>query len=159
MSAPTPVPVKSAAPAQRTSPTSVFTALQREVDRLFEDFGRQTWSPFSMADVSVKMDVVETKDGVELTAELPGMEEKDVQVTLSDRILTISGEKRAEKEEKDKNYYFSERSYGSFSRSVELPSDIEADKISAVFAKGILKVTVPTAAKPEAKKIEVKTAA
>lgn len=161
MTASAPVPVKRAAPAP-TASSSVFSALQREVDRLFDDFARTTWSPFSSNGAFgavVKMDVAETKDGIELTAELPGLEEKDVEVTLSDRMLTISGEKQADKEEKQKNYYFAERSYGAFSRSIELPADIDAGKIKAVITNGVLKVSLPRTAKAEAKKIEVKTAA
>src|SRR6185437_1720534 len=100
-----------------------------------------------------------TKDGLELTAEMPGLKEKDVQVVLSDGVLTISGEKRAEHEQKDKGYRFVERSYGSFSRSVELPDDIDPAKIKATIGDGVLKVVAPRRAKAEPQKIDIQTQA
>jgi len=138
---------------------SMFGALHREIDRLFDDFTRGGLPSFASAGATVRMDLADTKAGIELTAELPGLEEKDVQVTLTDNVLTVSGEKQAEKEEKEKNYHFIERSYGAFSRSIELPADIQADKITATMTSGVLKVVVPRAAKAEPKKIEVKPAA
>lgn len=160
MTATTPVPVKRATPAVAPRPmTNAFSALQREIDRIFDDFAHGSWPSFTAAGPSIKMDLAEAKDGLELTVELPGLQEKDVMVTVSDDILTVSGEKQAEKEEKEKNYHFVERSYGAFSRSVQLPPGVEADKIQAVIANGVLKVKVPRIAKPEPKKIEVKVAA
>ena len=105
------------------------------------------------------MDVSETDKEIEITAELPGLEEKDVQINVSDNILTIRGEKKAEKEQKDKNYRLVERSYGSFERSLELPDDVNADGIKASIDKGVLKVVVPKPAPAQSKKIEVKSAA
>ena len=90
---------------------------------------------------------------------MPGLEEKDVQINVADNVLTIRGEKKAEKEEKDKNYRLIERSYGSFERSLELPNGVNADAIRANIAKGVLKVTVPKPAPAQTKKIEVKSAA
>ena len=78
------------------------------------------------------MDLAETKDGLELTVELPGLEEKDVDVSVSDGLLTVSGEKKIESERQDKNYQFIERSYGSFSRAIALPEGVKADQIKAV---------------------------
>lgn len=155
----TPVPVKRTTPALARPAMSMFGTLQREIDRLFDDFSRGGFPSLAASGATVRMDFADTQDGIELTAELPGLQENDVQVTLSDNVLTVSGEKQAEKEEKDKNYHFIERSYGAFSRSVELPADIQADKISATISNGVLKVTVPRAAKAEPKKIEVKAAA
>ena len=94
-----------------------------------------------------------------LTAELPGMEEKNVEVTLSDDLLTIKGEKTAETEKKDKNTYLSERCYGAFQRSFVVPEGVDSDKIKAEFAKGVLTVTLPKAAPAMKKTIEVKKAA
>ena len=105
------------------------------------------------------MDVTETDKEIEITAELPGLEEKDVQVNLADNVLTIRGEKKAEKEEKDKNYRLVERSYGSFVRSLQLPDGVNANAIKASIDKGVLKVTVPKPAPAQAKKIDVKAAA
>jgi HSP20 family protein len=102
-------------------------------------------------------DVVETDKEIEITAELPGLEEKDVQIDLADNVLTIRGEKKAEKEEKDKNYRMVERSYGSFYRSLELPAGVDANAVKATITNGVLKVTVPKPQPSQAKKIEVKS--
>ena len=105
------------------------------------------------------MDVTETEKEIEITAELPGLEEKDVQINVADGVLTIRGEKKAEKEEKDKDYRLLERTYGSFSRTLELPAGVDPDTIKASIAKGVLTVTVPKPAPAEVKKVEVKAAA
>jgi HSP20 family protein len=105
------------------------------------------------------MNVTETDKEIEITAELPGLQEKDVQVNVADNVLTIKGEKKAEKEEKDTNYRLFERSYGSFSRTLDLPEGIDADAIKASISNGVLKVTVPKPAPKQVKKVEVKTAA
>ena len=137
-----------------------FMSLQREIDRLFDDFTRG-FPTFGngKSDLLPSMDVTETDKDIEITAELPGLEEKDVQINVADNLLTIRGEKKAEKEEKDKNYRLVERSYGSFERTLELPDGVNADAIKANIAKGVLKVTVPKPAPAQAKKIEVKAAA
>ncbi len=134
-----------------------FANLHRELDRMLEEFGRGLPS-FGARDLMPATDVVESDKEIEITAELPGLEEKDVQINLSDNILTIRGEKKAEKEEKDKNYRLIERSYGSFSRTLEVPSGVDANAIKATIANGVLKVTVPKPAPAQAKKIEVKSA-
>jgi HSP20 family protein len=138
-----------------------FISLQREIDRLFDDFtqGFPALSSGGTADLLPSMDVTETDKQIEITAELPGLEEKDVQVNVADNVLTIRGEKKAEKEEKDKAYRLVERSYGSFVRSLALPDGVNADTIKASIEKGVLKVTVPKPAPAQVKKIEVKTAA
>ncbi len=106
------------------------------------------------------VDVVETEKAYEVTADLPGMDEKNIEVKVADGVLTIKGEKQQEKEEKKKDYYLQERSFGSYQRSLELPEGVETDKIEASFKKGVLTVTLPK--KPEAqkstKKIEVRAA-
>jgi HSP20 family protein len=152
-----------------------FEALHREINRLFDDFDGGFWRfPFrrSMFDVdpfwrreptwetSPAMDVTETDKAYEITAELPGMSESDVEVVAANGMLTIKGEKKEEKEEKEKDYYLSERRYGSFSRRMEIPDEVDADKIEATFKKGVLTVNLPKKAeaqKPE-KKISVKAA-
>jgi len=137
-----------------------FATLQREIDRLFDDFTRG-WPTVATAESALvpSIDVTETDKEIEITAELPGIEEKDVQVNLADGVLTIRGEKKAEKEQKDKNYRLVERSYGSFERSLELPDGVDPDAIKASIAKGVLKVTVPKPAPAQVKKVEVKSAA
>jgi len=138
--------------------------LHEEVDRLFDDFGRGF--PFPRLAESFRgtvvpsVDVAETEKEVVITAELPGIDEKEVDVTLADGVLTIKGEKKAEKEEKGKNFHRIERSYGAFSRQVAVPAEVDEDKVKAEFAKGLLTVTL--AKKPSAvqsaKKITVKAA-
>jgi HSP20 family protein len=155
--------LKSLIPIGRGHPvaTGPFVSLQREIDRLFEDFTRgfPTFSGNGATGLMPSMDVTETDKEIEITAELPGLEEKDVQVNLSDNLLTIRGEKKAEKEQKDKNYRLVERSYGSFERTLELPEGVSPDAIKANIAKGVLKVTIPKPTPAQAKKIEVKSAA
>jgi HSP20 family protein len=144
----------------RSVSASPFVSLQREIDRLFDDFTRgfPTLADTGPGKLMPNIDVTETDKEIEITAELPGLEEKDVQIKLSDNLLTIRGEKKAEKEQKDKNYRIVERSFGSFERTLELPEGINADAIKANISKGILKVTVPKPAPAQSKKIEVKSA-
>ena len=141
-----------------------FLSLQREIDRLFEDFTRGFPSIPGFAGgnggaLVPNTDLTETDKEIEITAELPGLEEKDVQINLADNLLTIRGEKKAEKEEKDKNYRLVERSYGSFERTIALPEGVKAEDVKATIAKGVLTVTVSKPAPAQAKKIEVKSAA
>jgi HSP20 family protein len=143
-----------------------FTTLQREIDRLFDDFTRgwptmtRDWPTMARtSELMPSMDVTETDKEIEITAELPGLAEKDVQVNVADNVLTIKGEKKSEKEEKDKNYRMFERSYGSFSRTLDLPAGINPDTIKASLSNGVLKVTVPKPAAAQVKKVEVKAAA
>ena len=104
------------------------------------------------------IDIAESEKGYEIKAELPGMDEKGIEVKVTDGSLTIKGEKQEEKEEKEKDYYLQERRYGSFERSFELPDSVDPDKIEASFKKGVLTVTLPKKAEAQkpAKKIEVK---
>lgn len=138
-----------------------LATLQREIDRLFDGFTRgwPTLGGLATTDLLPSMDVTETDKEIEITAELPGLEEKDVEISVADNVLTIRGEKKAEKEEKDKDYRLVERTYGSFSRMLELPAGIDPDMIKANIAKGVLKVTVPKPAPASVKKVEVKAAA
>ena len=140
---------------------SPFMSLQREIDRLFDDFSRglPAFTGNGAGALMPSMDVTETDKEIEITAELPGLEEKDVQINVTDNLLTIKGEKKAEKEQKDKNYRLVERSYGSFERTLELPEGVNAEAIKANISKGVLKVTVPKPVPAQAKKIEVKSAA
>jgi HSP20 family protein len=150
-----------------------FESLRREVDRLFEDFRLGSWrSPFGRSVFDIQsfwrgergkapaVDVVEKEKAYEITAELPGMDESNIDVKFSDGTLTIKGEKRDEKEEKKKDYYLSERRYGSFQRSFGVPDGVDADKIEANFKNGVLAVTLPKTeqAQRSEKKIAIKTA-
>jgi HSP20 family protein len=146
-----------------------FENLRHEVDRLFDEFGRGSWrlpsrnlfdvEPFWRHSATAPaVDIVEREKDYQITAELPGMEEKDVELKVANGVMSIKGEKKEEKEEKEKDYYLSERRYGAFQRSFSLPRGVDADKIEAGFKKGVLTVTLPKrpeAIKPE-RKIEVK---
>ncbi|MGN6115991.1 MAG: Hsp20/alpha crystallin family protein [Nitrobacter sp.] len=131
--------------------------LQREIDRLFDGVSRGI-SGFNMTNMP-SMDISETDKTLEITAELPGLEKKDVQLNVADNLLTIRGEKKNEHEEKNKDYHLVERSYGSFSRSVELPSNVKVEDITAEMANGVLKITVQKPVSKQLKQIEIKTAA
>lgn len=124
----------------------VFRNLHREIDRVFEDFGRSFPFPGFMGEggyFTPRVNVSETDKEIQISAELPGMEEKDIDVNLSGNVLTIKGEKKYEKEEEKKDYRIMERSYGSFQRRIPLPYDIAADNIKAEFSKGVLTITLP----------------
>jgi HSP20 family protein len=103
------------------------------------------------------LDVSETKDKVVVKAEAPGIDPKEIDISLSSGILTLKGEKKKEREEKDENYHLIERSYGSFSRSVRLPTEVQEDKVKASYKDGVLTITLPKTerAKERAIKIEV----
>ncbi|OWW05412.1 molecular chaperone Hsp20 [Rhizobium sp. R72] len=149
---------------------SPFDTLRNEIDRLFDDFGPSPWRPLSRQllartqptapdwVLSPAVDVVEKDDAFEITVEIPGLDEKNIDIRLASGILTIRGEKTEEREEKEKTYHVSERHYGLFQRSFRLPDYVDADKVSAAFAKGILKVTIPKAsnAGTNDRKIEIK---
>ena len=135
-----------------------FDTLQREIDRLYEDFGRRM-PAFGALSLTPTIDVTETDKEIEITAELPGLEDKDVEVNVVDNVLTIRGEKKADRDEKSKNYQIVERSYGAFARTIELPDGVDAAAIKASIAKGVLKVTVPKPVPAKSTKVEIKSAA
>lgn len=135
-----------------------FAELQSEIDRLFDQFSRGL-PGFGSGDLVPSMDIAETDKQIEMTFELPGFEPKDVDINLADNVLTVRGEKKAEKDEKDKNRRVVERSYGSFARSVELPAGVQSADIKAAIANGVLTVTVTKPAPAASKKIEIKPAA
>ena len=143
---------------------NVFGFLQREVDRLFEEFARGL-GPMSAAAANgsllPSMEVTETDKELVITAELPGLERKDVDISLEDNVLTIRGEKKSEAspDDKNKNVHVSERSYGVFYRVLELPSGIDPSSVQATMSNGVLKITIPKPARAQPKKIEVKEAA
>jgi HSP20 family protein len=138
-----------------------FGSLFREVQRTFEDFSRRApFRTFTSDALTPKIDVVESKDAVEVTAELPGTDEENIDLTLADRVLTIRGEKKTERDEedKDKHWHVVERSYGSFSRSIPLPFDLHASQVDAKFDKGVLRIRCPKPPEVASKeqKIEIK---
>lgn len=168
-----PVEVKKAAPQPNVP--DVWRSFRGEMDRLFDrftgNFGfpslrrmfdiEPAWQPMSSFGFSAPpIDISEDDKSYKVTAELPGLDIKDIDVTVAGDTLLLKGEKRQEKEQKDKNYHFSERAYGTFQRAFELPASIDRDKIAADFSKGLLTITLPKtpAAQQQQKKIEVKSA-
>jgi HSP20 family protein len=148
----------------------LFGSLQREVDRLFDDFTRGISTTNGGNMLLPTIDVSETDKEIEVTVDLPGLERKDVEISLENDVLTIRGEKKIEsksedkdgkddKDGKQKTYHVSERSYGVFYRVIQLPPGIDPAKVQATMSKGVLKVTIPKPARSTAAKIEVKEAA
>ena len=127
-----------------------FNFLRQEIDRIFE-------SNTNVMGISPEFEIKESKDGLNVTAELPGVSEKDISVTLENRILTISGEKKSEETKEGETYYIAERSYGAFSRSIRVPYEADEKKASATFSNGVLKLTIPRSQtlKTQAHRIEV----
>lgn len=163
------VPVKTAnrgAPMSAPASWAPFETLRREIDRVFDGMtggwpfssGRPmlnaVWPRDGQWRMNPAVDVAESDKEFEITAELPGMTEKDVELTLANDSLVIKGEKKDEREEQKADYYLSERRYGSFVRAFELPAGVDVGKIEASFAKGVLKVKLPKTA--EAKNSETK---
>jgi HSP20 family protein len=165
------VPVKKVSPAPRPY-SEMFDfhpleSLRRQINSLFPDLaGHKNLSDFEPFErffsgwpAIPAVDLVEKDGEFAITAELPGLDEKNVEVKLSNGTLTISGEKKDERENKEKDYYFSERRYGAVKRAFRLPEGVDTDKIEASFDKGVLTVRLPktTEARKAEKKIEIKS--
>ena len=149
-----PVGTRRAVGSRETNP---FSLLQQEINRLFEGVTRNI--PGLAMTAMPNMDIGETDKAIEITAELPGLDKKDVELNVADNLQTIRGEKKNEREEKNNDYHLVERSYGSFSRSVELPAGVKLEDITAEIANGVLKVTVQKPAPKQTKQIEIKSVA
>ena len=141
-----------------------FTSLHREMNRMFEDFARSfdvaPWSGWEAEGFHPRTDVSETDDELLVTAEMPGLEEKDFELNLTGDLLTLKGEKRHEREEKEKGaVHRIERGYGSFQRTIQLPCEVVAEKATAEYRNGVLTVTLPKApsAQRPVQRIEVTT--
>ncbi|MGE0283871.1 MAG: Hsp20/alpha crystallin family protein [Rhizobiaceae bacterium] len=152
-------------PAASNSNTHPVATLQRDITRVFDDFWANFDRPFGLMNgffggAWPTADVSETDKAVEVVVELPGMDEKDIDVTVTDDVLTIRGEKKSETEKKEKGYFVSERNFGSFHRSIPLPAGVDTDKVDARFKKGVLTVTLPKTAEAQdkVKKISVRAA-
>lgn len=133
--------------------------LHQEIDRMFGDLmpGRAGDGGMTMAP---RIDMAETDDSIEITAELPGVDQKDLDVSVEGDVLTLKGEKKSESEEKKKDFHVVERSYGAFRRAIRLPGNVDPDKVNATFDKGVLKVSMPKPeeARQNRRRIEVKSA-
>ena len=127
--------------------------------RLFDRFLEPAWPEMpSLGEWGPTIDVTEDKEAVTVKAELPGVEQKDIDVSLREAVLTIKGDKHAEREEKDKRHHRVERSYGAFLRSIRLPAAVEADKVTATFKDGVVTITLPKAPEAKGTAISVKAA-
>jgi HSP20 family protein len=149
-------------------------ALRREVDRLFDEVGGEFWrAPFKRSLMGETMfrrelttgkapavDIAEKDNAYEVTADVPGFDDNSIEIQVSNGSLWIKGERKSEREERQKDYYLSEREFGSFQRCFRLPDGIDTDKIEATLKKGVLTVTLPKTAEGQkaAKKIEIKEA-
>jgi HSP20 family protein len=155
-----------------------LATLREEIDNIFDRFsedwpslpslfGKRWTYPIAnlerrfklpTLEITPRVDVSETDNAYEIAVELPGMTEKDIELTLSDDSLTLTGEKKIEREEKKKNYHVSERSYGSFQRTFRVPSGVDNSKVDAAYSKGVLKISLPKteAAKESKRSITVK---
>ena len=138
-------------------PFEELTSFRREMDRLWDrffserpalEFLERGWEP--------SLDISETKGDLVVKAELPGIDPKDIDISLAGDTLTIKGEKKQEKEEKEENYHRIERSYGAFSRMVKLPMSVQNDKIKASYQNGVLKITLPKSEEEKKKQIKIK---
>ena len=141
----------------RWRPFRDLISIQDEINRLFDDFFERpvtrpewteaTWCPC--------VDMSETKDNVIIKTEIPGISKDDVKVSVQDNVLTLSGEKKQEKEEKDANYHRIERNHGSFSRSFTLPASVKPDKVKATYKDGVLNITLPKSEEVKPKEIPI----
>ncbi|MFO7568299.1 MAG: Hsp20/alpha crystallin family protein [Smithellaceae bacterium] len=138
-----------------------FYALQRQMNSLFDDFFSgfdalpRSLAAGGFGGFSPSIDVKESDKEVTIHAELPGVEEKDIEVTVANDSIAIKGEKKEEKEDKGKNYYYMERSYGSFHRVIPLAAETQADKAYASFKNGVLNITLPKSDSAKARKTKV----
>ncbi|MEL6934663.1 MAG: Hsp20/alpha crystallin family protein [Pseudomonadota bacterium] len=147
----------------RSGTTPAFQSLHKEIERVFDDF-RSVFPGFDDADalddkgkIMPKLDICETDEAVEITAELPGVDEKDLDISVAGNVLTLSGTKSSKREEEEKNYKLVERSSGSFYRALPFAFDIDADTVSARFKDGVLEITMskPAELAEKTKKIKV----
>jgi HSP20 family protein len=147
-------------------PVSEIARMERDMERMFEDFFGSRWSPFrrrfwpmrrqAIAMPSIEVDLYEEKDEIVVKAELPGIGKDEVNINVSDHVLTIKGEKKKEEEVKDEDYHFLERSYGAFVRSIELPTQVQTEKTKANFKNGVLEIRLPKTEEAKKKEITVK---
>jgi HSP20 family protein len=142
-------------PFRELAPFRDFERMRKEMDRLWDSFFERgpkaepgEWYP--------SLDLAETKNDVVIKAEVPGMDPKDIDISLSNGVLTIKGEKKQEREEKEGDYHFSERSFGAFTRAVQLPTEVQSDKIEASYKNGVLKITLPKSEEAKKKQIKIK---
>jgi HSP20 family protein len=138
-------------------PATGMTALKKEMDRIFDRIWETDLpTPAAFGEWTPVIDVLEGKDELVVKVEVPGIEPKEINLTLAEQVLTINGEKKYEKEEKDEKFYRMERAMGAFSRSVRLPIPVDISKVTAVFKNGLLTVTLPKSKEVKGTAIPIK---
>ncbi|MGH7393808.1 MAG: Hsp20/alpha crystallin family protein [Candidatus Rokuibacteriota bacterium] len=138
-------------------PMREIARLEREMEEMLGRLPQWPWGDRERG-WAPAVDMIDQKDEIVLRADLPGLDEKDIEVTVHDGTLTVRGERKEEKEEKKEGYYYSERSYGTFTRTLMLPTGVDPDKVKATFSKGVLEIHLPKAKEAKGKKVEVKAA-
>lgn len=135
--------------------------LQRNIDNMYEQFFGSNFSPsrylFGDGTWDPKLDISEGRKGITIKAEIPGIEAKDFDVSIDGRLLTIKGEKKQEQKEKDETYYRVERSYGYFKRTIELPAEVDPNKVDASYKRGILEIKLRKSKESKTKRIKITT--
>jgi len=138
-------------------PFKELERIRKEMDNIWDTlFEKRPVRADGVSEWMPSLDLSETKNSYIVNAEIPGIDPKDVEISLVDNVLTIKGEKKQEKQEENENYHLIERSYGSFTRSFRLPVQVQSDKVKATYKNGVLKITLPKT--EEAKKKEIKIA-
>ena len=144
-------------PFRELTPFRDFERMRSEMDRLWNSFfERGTLRGEEGGEWLPSLDVAETKNEMVVKAEVPGLDPKDIDISLSDGLLTIKGEKKQEREEKEENYHLVERSYGTFTRSIRIPNEVQSDKINASYKNGVLKIVLPKSEGPKKKEVKIK---
>jgi HSP20 family protein len=139
-------------------PGNGLTTLRNEMDRLFDMIWEGELPERAMGEWTPVLDFSETKDSFLMKMEVPGIDPKDIKISLQDHVLTISGERKKEEEEKDERFYRLERSYGAFTRSIRLPMPVDERKVNAVFKNGVLTISIPKAEAAKGVFVPIKTA-
>ncbi|MEW6324561.1 MAG: Hsp20/alpha crystallin family protein [Nitrospirota bacterium] len=146
-------------------PFSELTRMEREMERWFDDVLGGPWRRFGLPDWWRRRELIprqpaieisEDRDSLIVKAEIPGLKKEDLQVNLAEGLLTIRGERKHEEEKKEKGYFYSERSYGSFSRSIQLPAEVQSDKVNASFKDGVLEIRLPKTEQAKQREVSIK---
>jgi len=144
-------------PFRELAPFREFERMRKEMDRFWDSFfERRPARIEEEGEFLPALDLAETENELVVKCEIPGLEPKNIDISLSDGMLTIKGEKKQEREEKQADYHLVERSYGSFTRSIRLPKEVKSDKISASYKNGILKINLPKSEEAKKKEIKIK---
>lgn len=139
-------------------PANGLTIIRDEMDRLFDRMWERDLPGRGIGEWTPVLDFSENKDSFIVTMEVPGLDPKDIKISLQDQILTISGERKKEEEEKDERFYRIERSYGAFTRSIRLPMPVEEHRVNAIFKNGVLTISIPKAEASKGIFVPIKTA-